>query len=148
MVVGVEKDHLMKCIILYIIFDFSADVEKDHLKKCIILYIIFDFSADNSQISLDSLSKCLKLVNLSIIIFFCRWEKMLRAKSTRKRVASAVARECAEMSRASVESSKNKKRTRRETTAILDEANPQWFKSGRRYRGDVSRWGLCYRRSG
>ena len=49
---------------------------------------------------------------------------MLKAKSTRKRVASAVARECAEMSRASVESSKNKKRTRRETTAIQDEANP------------------------
>jgi hypothetical protein len=49
---------------------------------------------------------------------------MLRAKSTRKRVASAVARECAEMSRASVESSKNKKRTRRETTAIQVEANP------------------------
>ena len=47
-------------------------VEKDHLMKCIILYIIFDFSADNSQISLDSLSKCLKLVNLSIIICFCR----------------------------------------------------------------------------
>ena len=49
---------------------------------------------------------------------------MLRSKSTRKRVASAVARECAEMSRASVESSKNKKRTRRETTAIQVEANP------------------------
>ena len=49
---------------------------------------------------------------------------MLRAKSTRKRVASAVARECAEMSRASVESSKNKKRTRRETTVIQVEANP------------------------
>ena len=49
---------------------------------------------------------------------------MLRAKSTRKRVASAVARECAEMSRASVESSKSKKRTRRETTAIQVEANP------------------------
>jgi hypothetical protein len=32
---------------------------------------------------------------------------MLRAKSTRKRVASAVARECAEMSRASVESLKS-----------------------------------------
>ena len=80
------------------------------------------FSADNSQISLDSLSKCLKLVNLSI--FFCRWEKMFRANYARKRVASAVARECAEMSRASVESSNNKKRTRRETTAIHDEANP------------------------
>ena len=49
---------------------------------------------------------------------------MLRAKSTRKRVASAVARECAEMSRASVESSKNKKRTRSETTIIQVEANP------------------------
>ena len=49
---------------------------------------------------------------------------MLRSQSTRKRVASAVARECAEMSRASVESSKNKKRTRRETTAIQVEANP------------------------
>jgi hypothetical protein len=49
---------------------------------------------------------------------------MLRSKSTRKRVASAVARECVEMSRASVESSKNKKRTRRETTAIQVEANP------------------------
>jgi hypothetical protein len=49
---------------------------------------------------------------------------MLRSKSTRKRVASAVARECAEMSRASVKSSKNKKRTRRETTTIQVEANP------------------------
>ena len=49
---------------------------------------------------------------------------MLRAKSTRKRVASDVARECAEMSRASVESSKNKKRTRSETTIIQVEAHP------------------------
>lgn len=48
---------------------------------------------------------------------------MLRTKSTRKRVASAVARECAEMSRASVESSKNKKRTRKEDNGIQDEAN-------------------------
>ena len=49
---------------------------------------------------------------------------MFRAHSTRKRVVSDVARECAEMSRASVESSNNKKRTRRETTAIQDKANP------------------------
>jgi hypothetical protein len=49
---------------------------------------------------------------------------MFRANSTRKRVASAVARECADMLRASVESSNNKKQTRRETTAIQDEANP------------------------
>ena len=49
---------------------------------------------------------------------------MFRAHSTRKRVVSDVARECAEMWRASVESSNNKKRTRKETTAIQDEANP------------------------
>ena len=95
------------------------------------------FSADDSQISLDSLSKCLKLVNLSIC-FLNRWEKMFRANSTRKRVASAVARECADMLRASVESSNNEKQTRRETTAIQDEANPSgWSQADVTVEGSV-----------
>ena len=53
---------------------------------------------------------------------------MLRAISTRKRVASAVVRECAKLSRASVVYSKNKKRPKRKSLQFQDEDNPSCSK--------------------
>ena len=53
---------------------------------------------------------------------------MLRAISTRTKVASAVVRECANLSRASVVYSKNKKRPKGKPRQFQDEANPSGSK--------------------